>query len=174
MTLTLPANRSRGHSILGLDRLTSRAQMDREPELKIIQRASAKQVIASAGVSDPAFTVAREDFLGPGPWQIVRWGVRREGAQPKPLRDGQKAPEKSPKAAGAGISITAIPNDPRGSVIFFHVALHLVGLIGEVDGPDPQLFVDLRLYDGLRQRATVPRQVAKVVRILHDPSSQNY
>ena len=53
--------------------------MDREPELKIIRRAFAKQVMAAGGVSDPrveaAFAaVAREDFLGPGPWQIVRWG----------------------------------------------------------------------------------------------------
>jgi protein-L-isoaspartate(D-aspartate) O-methyltransferase len=53
--------------------------MDRERELKIIRRAYAKQVTAAAGVGDPrvevAFAaVAREDFLGPGPWQIVRWG----------------------------------------------------------------------------------------------------
>jgi len=53
--------------------------MDREPELKIIRRAFAKLVMAAGGVSDPrveaAFAaVAREDFLGPGPWQIVRWG----------------------------------------------------------------------------------------------------
>ena len=69
-----------GRVILGLDRLTRHAaQMDREPELKIIRRAFAKQVMAAGGVSDPrveaAFAaVAREDFLGPGPWQIVRWG----------------------------------------------------------------------------------------------------
>ena len=80
MTLSLPANRCTGHVILGLDRLTHHAaQMDREPELKIIRRAFAKQVMAAGGVSDPrveaAFAaVAREDFLGPGPWQIVRWG----------------------------------------------------------------------------------------------------
>jgi len=53
--------------------------MDRERELKIIRRAYAKQVTAAAGVGDPqveaAFAaVAREDFLGPGPWHIVRWG----------------------------------------------------------------------------------------------------
>jgi hypothetical protein len=51
---------------------------DRERELKITRRAYAKQVAAAAGVEDPrieaAFAaVAREDFLGPGPWQIVRW-----------------------------------------------------------------------------------------------------
>jgi protein-L-isoaspartate(D-aspartate) O-methyltransferase len=55
--------------------------MDRERELKIIRRAYAKQVTAAAGVGDPqvesAFAaVAREDFLGPGPWHIVRWGRR--------------------------------------------------------------------------------------------------
>jgi hypothetical protein len=53
--------------------------MDREPELKIIRRAFAKQVMAACGIRNPrveaAFAaVAREDFLGPGPWQIVRWG----------------------------------------------------------------------------------------------------
>src|SRR3984893_6356882 len=53
--------------------------MDREPELKIIRRAFAKQVLAACGIRNPrveaAFAaVAREDFLGPGPWQIVRWG----------------------------------------------------------------------------------------------------
>src|SRR5580692_5456564 len=55
------------------------AKMDRERELKIIRRAYGKQVTAAAGVGDPqveaAFAaVAREDFLGPGPWHIVRWG----------------------------------------------------------------------------------------------------
>jgi hypothetical protein len=54
-------------------------KMDRERELKIIRRAYAKQVTAVAGVGDPqveaAFAaVARENFLGPGPWHIVRWG----------------------------------------------------------------------------------------------------
>src|ERR1700730_489763 len=89
ITLSLPANRCTGHVILGLDRLTRHAaQMDREPELKIIRRAFAKQVMAASGVRDPrveaAFAVvAREDFLGPGPWQIVRWGGGYGGrAQP--------------------------------------------------------------------------------------------
>jgi protein-L-isoaspartate(D-aspartate) O-methyltransferase len=48
-------------------------------ELEVVRRAYAKQVLAAAGVDDPrverAFAaVRREDFLGPGPWQIVRWG----------------------------------------------------------------------------------------------------
>src|SRR6267143_1559311 len=59
MTLSLPANRRVGHVILGLDRLTSHAaQMDREPELKIIRRAFAKLVMAAGGVSDPRVEAA--------------------------------------------------------------------------------------------------------------------
>ena len=47
-------------------------------DLAILRRAYAKQVLAAANVSDArleaAFaTVKREDFLGPGPWPILRW-----------------------------------------------------------------------------------------------------
>jgi protein-L-isoaspartate(D-aspartate) O-methyltransferase len=51
--------------------------MDQHAELAIIRRAYAKQILAAAAVNDErleaAFSaVCREDFLGPGPWQIVR------------------------------------------------------------------------------------------------------
>ena len=50
-----------------------------EGKLDVVRRAYAKQVMAAAGVEDArveaAFTaVRREDFLGPGPGQIGRWG----------------------------------------------------------------------------------------------------
>jgi protein-L-isoaspartate(D-aspartate) O-methyltransferase len=53
--------------------------MDRVTELDIVRRAYAKQILAEAGVSDRRIEAAfaairREDFIGPGPWQIVRWG----------------------------------------------------------------------------------------------------
>lgn len=54
-----------------------------EGELNIVRRAYAKQVMAAAGVADArveaAFAaVRREDFLGPGPWPVVRLlGPRR-------------------------------------------------------------------------------------------------
>ena len=49
-----------------------------ETELQIVRRAYAKQVMAASGVQnsrvEAAFAaVRREDFLGPGPWAIVRW-----------------------------------------------------------------------------------------------------
>jgi protein-L-isoaspartate(D-aspartate) O-methyltransferase len=52
--------------------------MDRQGELSIIRAAYARQILAAARADDPrldtAFsTVRREDFLGPGPWPIVRW-----------------------------------------------------------------------------------------------------
>ncbi len=48
------------------------------PELEIVRRAYAMQVMAAAGVADArveaAFAaVRREHFLGPGPWPILRW-----------------------------------------------------------------------------------------------------
>lgn len=47
-------------------------------ELDIVRRAYAKQVMAAAGIEDQRVEAAyaavrREHFLGPGPWQIVRW-----------------------------------------------------------------------------------------------------
>src|SRR5438132_14016605 len=52
--------------------------MDRETELEIIRRAYAKQVMAAADVVDrrieAAFAaVKRENFLGRGPWRVLRW-----------------------------------------------------------------------------------------------------
>jgi protein-L-isoaspartate(D-aspartate) O-methyltransferase len=52
--------------------------MDRQDELRIIRAAYARQVLAAARVVDARLDAAfgairREDFLGPGPWPIVRW-----------------------------------------------------------------------------------------------------
>jgi len=52
--------------------------MDRQTELSIIRAAYAKQILAAARVNNArlsaAFsTIRREDFLGPGPWPILRW-----------------------------------------------------------------------------------------------------
>jgi protein-L-isoaspartate(D-aspartate) O-methyltransferase len=53
--------------------------MDREDELSIIRAAYAKQILAAARVVDDARlgaalgAIRREDFLGAGPWPIMRW-----------------------------------------------------------------------------------------------------
>ena len=46
----------------------------------VVRRAFAKQVLAAARVDDPRLEralgrVRREDFLGPGPWPVFRWGA---------------------------------------------------------------------------------------------------
>ena len=48
-----------------------------ERELAIVRRTYAMQIVAAAGLDDPCLEAAfaelrREDFLGPGPWQILR------------------------------------------------------------------------------------------------------
>jgi protein-L-isoaspartate(D-aspartate) O-methyltransferase len=63
--------------------------MSRSTDLDIVRRAYAKQIMAVFGVVDrrveAAFaSVKREDFLGRGPWQIMRWGHRYV---PTPSRD---------------------------------------------------------------------------------------
>jgi protein-L-isoaspartate(D-aspartate) O-methyltransferase len=53
--------------------------MDRRGELAIIRAAYARQILAAARISadarlEAAFgAICREDFLGPGPWPILRW-----------------------------------------------------------------------------------------------------
>jgi protein-L-isoaspartate(D-aspartate) O-methyltransferase len=51
--------------------------MDREAELRIIRAAYAKQILAAARADNPRLEAAlaairREDFLGPGPWPMLR------------------------------------------------------------------------------------------------------
>jgi protein-L-isoaspartate(D-aspartate) O-methyltransferase len=52
--------------------------MDRETELAVVRRAYAKQILAVSRVDSPSVeaafaTVRRENFLGPGPWQVFRY-----------------------------------------------------------------------------------------------------
>ena len=58
-------------------------------EIDIVRRAFAKQVMAAAGADHAGVeagfaTVRREDFLGPGPWHVLRWG---RGYVPTPSDD---------------------------------------------------------------------------------------
>jgi protein-L-isoaspartate(D-aspartate) O-methyltransferase len=53
-------------------------RMDPERELPIVRRAYAKQIMAMVGVKNPSVEAAyaevpRENFLGPGPWQVFRY-----------------------------------------------------------------------------------------------------
>ena len=55
--------------------------MDDDLKLAVVRRAYAKRILKLAGVDDSALedafsTVRREDFLGKGPWSILRFGPR--------------------------------------------------------------------------------------------------
>ncbi|MCC8937231.1 methyltransferase domain-containing protein [Bradyrhizobium sp. Arg68] len=55
--------------------------MDRQAELRIIRAAYAKQIMAAANVINPSVAAAfsavpRQDFVGPGPWLMLRWWAR--------------------------------------------------------------------------------------------------
>lgn len=78
-------------------------RMDRETRLETIRRAYATQTMAAAGVVDrrieAAFaSVKREDFLGPGPWQILRWD-----------RGYEKAPSADPVYLYDDVVVAIVP-----------------------------------------------------------------
>ncbi|MHB8272879.1 protein-L-isoaspartate O-methyltransferase family protein [Bradyrhizobium sp.] len=71
------------------DGCDERHPMDRQDELAIIRAAYARQILALAEIDDPRLAAAfaaihREDFLGPGPWPILR---RLEGRPYVPTPD---------------------------------------------------------------------------------------
>src|SRR5437660_566744 len=83
------------------DRVVTR--MDRETRLETIRRAYATQTMAAAGVVDrrieAAFAaVKRKDFLGPGPWQILRWD-----------RGYEKAPSADPVYLYDDVVVAIVP-----------------------------------------------------------------
>src|SRR6266550_2957666 len=83
------------------DRMVTR--MDRETRFETIRRAYATQTMAAAGVVDrrieAAFAaVKREDFLGPGPWQILRWD-----------RGYEKAPSADPVYLYDDVVVAIVP-----------------------------------------------------------------
>jgi protein-L-isoaspartate(D-aspartate) O-methyltransferase len=124
-----------------------------EAELKIIRRAYAKQVLAAMQVSDErvedAFAdIRREDFLGPGPWPILRYEhyVPTPSADPlylyanvlvgiKPdrkLNNGE--PSFHARAIAAASPATGEHAVHIGAGVGYYSAImaHLVGPIGRV------------------------------------------
>ena len=78
-------------------------EMDRETRLDIIRRAYAAQTMAAAGVIDQGIEAAfaavkREDFLGPGPWPILRWD-----------RGYEKAPSADPVYLYDDVVVAIVP-----------------------------------------------------------------
>src|SRR3981189_2950840 len=138
--------------------------MDRQGELKIIRAAYATQILAARGIMDNARLEAafsatrREDFLGAGPWWILRWFrdyVTTPDADPvylytdnlvgilpeRQLNNGQPslhAPLMHQAAPSAGDHVVHIGT---GTGYYTAILAHLAGSSGWVTGIeyDPEL-----------------------------------
>lgn len=146
-------------------------------ELAIVRRAYAKQIMAAAQVNDPRIETAlaevrREDYLGPGPWPIIRilggyvmtpdadpvllYGDHLVGIAPeRRLNNGQ------PSLHAALLHACAIqPGDHVvhiGTGLGYFTALmsHLAGPTGKVTGVEFDSGIAARAREYLAPRANV-------------------
>lgn len=150
-----------------------------QTELTIVRRAYAKQIMAAAQVSDPrieaAFaTIRREDFLGPGPWPMIRilgGYVMTPDADPVLLYSDQLvgiAPERrlnngQPSLHAALLSASGIQPGEHvvhigtGTGYFTAIMSHLAGPTGRVIGVefDPGIAARAREYLASQANVTV-------------------
>ncbi|MCC8974364.1 protein-L-isoaspartate O-methyltransferase family protein [Bradyrhizobium brasilense] len=143
--------------------------MDPQAELRIVRAAYAKQILAAANTINPRLTEAfaairREDFVGPGPWMMLRWWSRDYAPTPdadpvylytndlvalrpeRRLNNGQPSlhahlmHQAAPAAGGHVVHIGT------GTGYYTAILAHLVGPSGRVTGIecDPDLAADAR------------------------------
>jgi protein-L-isoaspartate(D-aspartate) O-methyltransferase len=144
--------------------------MDREQELGLVRRAYAREIMATAGVSDPrveaAFAeVRREDFLDPGPWLVIGWQgnwgdyITTPSADPaflyldhvvgilpeRHLNNGQPSLHAKLIAAAGPLPGEHVVHIGAGTGYYTAIMAHLVGPSGRVTG--------IELDPGLADRA---------------------
>src|SRR5947209_3594455 len=142
------------------DRMVTR--MDRETRLETIRRAYATQTMAAAGVVDrrieAAFAaVKREDFLGPGPWQILRWD-----------RGYEKAPSADPVYLYDDVVVAIVPerNLNNGQPSF--LAALIVGIAQRTGGHAVHIGVGVGYYTAILARMV--GRTGRVTAIEFDPN----
>src|ERR1700731_4385265 len=133
--------------------------MDRQGHLSIIRAAYAKQILAAAGVVhnarlEAAFSATRrEDFLGPGPWPILRrfegrWYVPTPDADPvylytndlvgivpeRHINNGQPSLHAHLIHQAAPAAGEHVVHIGTGTGYYTAVMAHLVGPSGRVTG----------------------------------------
>jgi protein-L-isoaspartate(D-aspartate) O-methyltransferase len=93
-------------------------------DLIIVRRAYAKQVLAAARVADARLETAfaavkREDFLGPGPWPILRW-----------MRDYVPTPDSDPVYLYTDDLVGIVPSKRinNGQPSLHAILIHAAGL----------------------------------------------
>ena len=130
--------------------------MDRKDELRIIRAAYARQILAAARVEDPRLEAAfgaipREDFLGPGPWPMLRWQgeyVQTPDADPvylytdnlvgilpeRRLNNGQPSLHANLIHRAAPAAGAHVVHVGTGSGYYTAILAHLAGPSGRVTG----------------------------------------
>jgi protein-L-isoaspartate(D-aspartate) O-methyltransferase len=151
--------------------------MNREDELKIVRRAFAKQIAHAARVSDPRFEkvlaeLRREDFLSPGPWQVMRFpGGYQQTPDDDPVylyQDSPVAilPEKGlnngqPSFLTSLLSLGRLGDGEHaihigtGTGYYTAVISHLAGSAGRVTGIELEPDLAARARANLRQYTNV-------------------
>lgn len=144
--------------------------MDREQELGLVRRAYAREIMATAGVSDPrvetAFAeVRREDFFDPGPWLVIGWQgnwgdyIRTPSADPaflyldhvvgilpeRHLNNGQPSLHAKLIVEASPQAGEHVVHIGAGTGYYTAIMAHLVGPSGKVTG--------IELDPGLAERA---------------------
>jgi protein-L-isoaspartate(D-aspartate) O-methyltransferase len=137
--------------------------MDRQTELGIVRAAYARQILAAAEVDDARLEAAfgairREDFLGPGPWPILRFFdnyVLTPGADPvylytndlvgivpeRRLNNGQPSLHAHLIHEASPVAGERVVHIGTGTGYYTAILAHLAGPSGRVTGIeyDPEL-----------------------------------
>lgn len=150
--------------------------MDREAELAVVRRAYARQVVAAAGMTDGAIEAAfaavpRENFMGAGPWQMLRHGGYKATPGDDPvylytddlvaldaergLNNGQPSLHAFLLAAAAPRAGDHVVHVGTGSGYYTAVMAELVGPSGRVTGIEIDPHMAARARDNLSDRANV-------------------
>jgi len=151
--------------------------MNRDDELGIVRRAFAKQIVHAARAEDPRFEKAlaalrREDFLSPGPWQLMRFpGGYQQTPDDDPVYLYQDCPvailpEKGlnngqPSFLTSLLALGRLRDGERavhigtGTGYYTAVISHLVGAAGRVTGIEREPDLAARARANLRSCANV-------------------
>jgi protein-L-isoaspartate(D-aspartate) O-methyltransferase len=151
--------------------------MTPDDDLRIVRRAYAKQIVHAARATDPRLEVAlatlrREQFLPPGPWQLMRFpGGYQETPNDDPVYLYQDAPvalvpakrlnNGQPSFLTFLISLGRLQEGEHavhigtGTGYYTAVISHLAGASGRVTGIEREPDLAARAADNLRNHANV-------------------
>jgi protein-L-isoaspartate(D-aspartate) O-methyltransferase len=164
-------------------------------ELAVIRRAYARQVMFAAGVISPELeeayaAVKREDYVGPGPWKIVRWNGYQQTPDDNPawlyadvligiipergLNNGQPSGHATWIASAAPRPGEHVVHIGAGTGYYSAILAHMVGPAGRVTAIEYEPDLARRARDNLAQLGTVEVKQGDGASIPFDPADVIY